>query len=73
MKKTKDPVNQVLIDQVEKLGLDKLGATYSYVWRDDPKRLVFSLSRYKFVSKILEGKKNNRVILEKTNEYLIFF
>ena len=58
MKKTKDPVNQELIDQVEKLGLDKLGAMNSYVWRKDPKRLVFSLARYKFVSKIIEGKKN---------------
>ncbi len=58
MKKTKDPVNQELIDQVEKLGLDKLGVMNSYVWREDPKRLVFTLARYKFVSKIIEGKKN---------------
>ena len=25
-------------------------------WREDPRGLLFSLSRYKFVSKILEGK-----------------
>ena len=27
-------------------------------WIQDPRGLVFSLSRYKFVSKMLEGKKN---------------
>jgi ubiquinone/menaquinone biosynthesis C-methylase UbiE len=26
------------------------------VWNDDPRRLVFTLARYKFVSKMLSGK-----------------
>jgi 2-polyprenyl-3-methyl-5-hydroxy-6-metoxy-1,4-benzoquinol methylase len=29
----------------------------SWAWYDDPKRLVFTLSRYKFVAKMLDGKK----------------
>ena len=34
-----------------------LGSYVSRTWEDDPIHLVFSLSRYKFVSKMLEGKK----------------
>jgi len=30
----------------------------AYAWADDPKHLVFSLSRYKFVAKMLQGYKN---------------
>jgi len=57
MVKTKDPVNQGLIELEEKIGLEKLGVMNSAVWHEDPKRLVFTLSRYKFVSKMLSGKK----------------
>ncbi len=35
-----------------------VGKQTSYGFVDDPKRLGFVLSRYKFVSKMLEGKKN---------------
>ena len=35
-----------------------LGSYSSYAWINDPKHLIFSLSRYKFVSKMLKGKKN---------------
>ena len=35
-----------------------LGSYVSYAWIHVPKHLVFSLSRYKFVSKMLKGKKN---------------
>lgn len=35
----------------------KLGVMASQVWRDDPKRLVFLLARYKFVAKMLAQKK----------------
>lgn len=37
-------------------GLTKLGVEKSANWHTDPKRLVFVLSRYKFVAKILAGK-----------------
>src|SRR5678815_1952913 len=30
----------------------------NYVWDDDPRRLLFTLSRYKFVSKMLSGRKH---------------
>jgi len=54
--KTKDPVNQSLISLDEQNGLAKLGLMNSAVWHQDPKRLVFTLSRYKFVAKMLSGK-----------------
>ena len=41
--KTKDPVNQELIEHEKSLGLEKLGIMNSKVWSDDPKRLVFTL------------------------------
>ena len=34
-----------------------MGVMRAYDWCVDPRRLVFTFSRYKFVSKILEGKK----------------
>ena len=44
------------------ISLDKkkitLGSYSSYEWINDPKHLIFSLSRYKFISKMLRGKKN---------------
>jgi len=57
--KTKDPVNQQLISLENEKGLEKIGLMNSAVWHEDPKRLVFTLSRYKFVAKMLTGK--NRV------------
>ncbi len=41
-------------------GLAKLGVEKNANWHADPKRLVFVLSRYKFVAKMLSGK--NRVL-----------
>ena len=58
MQKTKDPVNQYLIEVEKNLGLQKLGLMNSHVYRDDPKRLAFTLARYKFVSKMLDGQKD---------------
>ena len=37
-------------------GLTKLGIEKNANWHSDPRRLVFALSRYKFVSKMLSGK-----------------
>ena len=53
--KTKDPVNQYLVEEHQRMGLETLGIMNSSVWRDDPRRLVFTLSRYKFVAKMLDG------------------
>ena len=36
-------------------GLETMGLMASQAWYDDPKRLAFTLSRYKFVAKMLAG------------------
>ena len=41
------------MEQVEKLAL---GAATSYTFGNDPKHLAFTLARYKFVAKMLEGR-----------------
>ena len=53
--KTYDPINQYLIEQEISAGPEKLGLMSGSVWRDDPRRLVFSLARYKFTAKMLSG------------------
>jgi 2-polyprenyl-3-methyl-5-hydroxy-6-metoxy-1,4-benzoquinol methylase len=45
------------IELKEKQGLTRLGVEKNANWHGDPKRLVFVLSRYKFVAKMLAGKK----------------
>ena len=47
------------LDVMHQHGLTKLGIMSNQVWHDDPRRLAFMLSRYKFVSKMLSGR--NRV------------
>ena len=56
MEKTKEPQYKMLLDLEKKEGLTKLGLMSNQVWHDDPRRLLFYLSRYKFVSKMLSGK-----------------
>ncbi len=51
---TKEAQYQFLLDQ-EKEGLEQLGLMSSQVWRDDPRRLLFVLARYKFVAKLFAG------------------
>jgi 2-polyprenyl-3-methyl-5-hydroxy-6-metoxy-1,4-benzoquinol methylase len=53
---TRDPVNQSLIDLRDRIGFARLGVMNNKVWHEDPRRLVFTLARYKFVSKMLRGK-----------------
>jgi SAM-dependent methyltransferase len=55
---TKDPVNQHGFETQQHIGETKLGVLKNWEWYDDPKRLLFSMSRYKFVSKLLDGRKN---------------
>lgn len=52
---TVDPVNQSLIEIAKAEGFERFGLMNNQVWRDDPKRLVFTLARYKFVAKMLHG------------------
>lgn len=53
---TKEPQYQDLISLKNDKGLTSLGLMNNQVWQDDPRRLVFTLSRYKFVAKMLSGK-----------------
>jgi 2-polyprenyl-3-methyl-5-hydroxy-6-metoxy-1,4-benzoquinol methylase len=58
MAKTREPQYQTMVELEGSKGLESLGMMTSYAWNDDPKRLTFTLSRYKFVSKLLAGRKN---------------
>ena len=55
---TKEPQYQVCLDLVKDKPATPLGLMTNQVWHDDPKRLVFVLSRYKFVAKMLSGSKS---------------
>jgi 2-polyprenyl-3-methyl-5-hydroxy-6-metoxy-1,4-benzoquinol methylase len=57
MQTTREPQYQVQFDTVQSNGLVSLGPTTSHLWRSDPKHLVFYLSRYKFVAKMLADRK----------------
>jgi 2-polyprenyl-3-methyl-5-hydroxy-6-metoxy-1,4-benzoquinol methylase len=56
--KTKEPQYEALIGLKKGKGLTSLGIMNNQVWHDDPRRLVFTLSRYKFVAKLLSGKQH---------------
>lgn len=55
---TRERQYQVCLDEARKLGVERLGLQTSESWRKDPRHLVFHLSRYKFVAKMLSGRKN---------------
>lgn len=54
---TKEPQYSELFDLKDKHGIARLGLMTSGSWNEDPKRLLFTLSRYKFVAKMLAGRK----------------
>lgn len=56
--KTREPQYQMIIDKSEAQGLASLGLMTSQAWDDDPKRLTFTFSRYKFVAKMFAGKES---------------
>jgi hypothetical protein len=56
--KTKDPVNQPGLDVSLGIGETRLGLLKNWEWYDDPRRLVFSMARYKFVAKMFAGRKS---------------
>lgn len=43
------------IQKVKERGCERLGLMTSWAYLDDPKRLAFTFSRYKFVAKMLSG------------------
>lgn len=49
---------QQTIQEIKENGFERFGLMSSWAWKNDPRRLCFTFSRYKFVSKMLEGSKN---------------
>jgi len=52
---TREKQYQIMLEYRRKRGLESMGLMASQAWYDDPKRLAFTLSRYKFVAKMLSG------------------
>lgn len=57
---TREPQYNCVLDMRDRDGFSRFGLMSNYVWNDDPKRVTFLLSRYKFVAKMVSGK--NRVL-----------
>ena len=53
-KRTGEPQYRDAIELMKKRP-ERMGLMSGWSWHDDPKRVVFYLSRYKFVAKMLEG------------------
>ena len=56
MAKTKEPQYASFLDLRDEKGMARFGLMSNRAWHDDPKRIAFYLSRYKFVAKMLSGK-----------------
>ena len=55
---TKEPQYSLLLDVREKHGVSRLGLMVNESWNQDPKRTLFTLARYKFVARMLAGRKH---------------
>src|SRR5579863_2052004 len=53
---TREPQYQRTIELARESGLTTLGLMSNQVWTDDPRHLVFTLARYKFIAKMLTGR-----------------
>ena len=53
---TREPQYQRSLDLLKEQGLTPLGLMTNQAWQDDPKHLLFTLARYKFVAKMLSGR-----------------
>jgi cyclopropane fatty-acyl-phospholipid synthase-like methyltransferase len=54
--KTKEPQYDLVFRVKEKHGISRLGLMANESWNQDPRRTLFTMARYKFVSKMLEGR-----------------
>ena len=52
---TREPQYQRCLELRDSTGLTSLGLMSNQTWCDDPRRLLFQLSRYKFVARMLRG------------------
>jgi 2-polyprenyl-3-methyl-5-hydroxy-6-metoxy-1,4-benzoquinol methylase len=57
-KTTREPQYDLLFRVKEKHGIAKLGLMVNESWNQDPKRTLFTLARYKFVSRMLQGRES---------------
>jgi cyclopropane fatty-acyl-phospholipid synthase-like methyltransferase len=57
MQQTREPQYQFEVELAERHGVARFGIMSNQTWRDDPRRLLFVLARYKFVAKMLRGKR----------------
>jgi 2-polyprenyl-3-methyl-5-hydroxy-6-metoxy-1,4-benzoquinol methylase len=80
---TKEKQYKELLDVKDKVGFQRMGLMTNQVWHDDPRRLAFVLARYKFVSKMLSGRKRvaelgcgdafgTRIVLQEVKEVTAF-
>jgi 2-polyprenyl-3-methyl-5-hydroxy-6-metoxy-1,4-benzoquinol methylase len=53
---TREPQYQRTIELARERGLSTLGLMTNQTWADDPRHLLFTLARYKFVAKMLVGR-----------------
>jgi len=53
---TREPQYRVMLEKQRAAGLQTFGLMSNQAWEDDPKRLTFTFSRYKFVAKMLSGR-----------------
>jgi 2-polyprenyl-3-methyl-5-hydroxy-6-metoxy-1,4-benzoquinol methylase len=54
----KEPQYALLFEVKEKHGIARLGLMVNESWNQDPRRMLFTLARYKFVAKMLAGRKH---------------
>jgi hypothetical protein len=54
---TKETQYSLLFDVKEKHGIARFGLMANESWKQDPKRTLFTLARYKFVARMLNGRK----------------
>ena len=82
MARTKEAQYEDCLRAAEESGVDNLGIMTNQVWRDDPRRLSIMLSRYKFVGKMLAGKRRvveigcgdafgSRIVQQETGELTV--
>ena len=80
---TREPQYNRCLEIKDKQGLTSLGLMTNQVWEDDPRRLTFLLARYKFVSKMLSGKKfvgelgcgdafGTRIVMQSTEKVITY-
>src|SRR5262245_5276532 len=58
--RTREAQYQPIADDVRSTGEERLGIQSSHSWRNDPKHLLFHLSRHKFVAKMFAGRRHVR-------------